>query len=349
LGIMQAIEAELERIGHLDKMRRDGSWLLGPCPRCGKNETLETFAIHEKADSLHWLCGRCNRSGETIASLEAFIAGEPTPAPAQPKTNGGADEQVERDRKECVALYQKVVDAERERDAAGAVPKKANGKRREIGAAGAIDAMPDTPADNVVELPARNGATITATADATNDDELQVDDPRYREREIAALAKMPKGVDRGIRRRNLARDLNVSRSDIDDEIERYQAEEESNQIGLYPHWETKHWPDPVDTDAILRDIIQKIHKHVVLPRDEALAVALWIMFAWVHDAGIRIENYGAPVSRKMLRDEYLLEDIVGHPDYHRVEPLPALVLNWHIDHCEPAVFNATQISLPGTA
>src|SRR6516162_8435516 len=64
---------------------------------------------------------------------------------------------------------------------------------------------------------------------------------------------------------------------------------------------------------------------------------------------IRIENYGAPVSRKMLRDEYLLEDIVGHPDYHRVEPLPALVLNWHIDHCEPAVFNATQISLPGTA
>src|SRR6516164_6537443 len=48
---------------------------------------------------------------------------------------------------------------------------------------------------------------------------------------------------------------------------------------------------------------------------------------------IRIENCGAPVLRKMLLDKYPLEDIVWHPDYHRIEPLPGLVLNWHIDHC----------------
>ena len=73
---MTPIETALKQIGHLNKMRRDGSWLLGPCPRCCKNETLETFAIHEIAGSPHWLCGRCNLSGKTIASLEAFIAGE---------------------------------------------------------------------------------------------------------------------------------------------------------------------------------------------------------------------------------------------------------------------------------
>ena len=58
----------------------------------------------------------------------------------------------------------------------------------------------------------------------------------------------------------------------------------------------------------------------------------WINAACDYDP-IRIENYGTPVSRKMLLDKYSLEDIGRHSDYHRVEPLPDLVLNWHIDHC----------------
>ena len=49
----------------------------------------------------------------------------------------------------------------------------------------------------------------------------------------------------------------------------------------------------------------------------------------------------------MLRDEYLLEHVVRHPDHHRVEPLPTLILNGHIDQCQPAIFNATQISALG--
>src|SRR5262249_58174178 len=62
---------------------------------------------------------------------------------------------------------------------------------------------------------------------------------------------------------------------------------------------------------------------------------------------ILVENAGTPVWRKMLRDEYPLEHVVRNPNYHRVDPLPTLVLNRHIDQCEPAVLNATQISAPG--
>src|SRR5437764_11364604 len=51
----------------------------------------------------------------------------------------------------------------------------------------------------------------------------------------------------------------------------------------------------------------------------------------------------------MLRCEYLLEQVVRHPDYHRVNPLPSLVLNGHINHCQPAIFNATQKSAFGAA
>src|SRR5215471_17701759 len=64
---------------------------------------------------------------------------------------------------------------------------------------------------------------------------------------------------------------------------------------------------------------------------------------------ILVKNAGDPVWRQMLRDEYLLEYIIRHPDYHRVEPLPALVLNGHIDQCEPVIFNATQVSALGAA
>jgi hypothetical protein len=64
---------------------------------------------------------------------------------------------------------------------------------------------------------------------------------------------------------------------------------------------------------------------------------------------ILVENDRAPFWREMLRCEYLLEHSDRYPDYHRVDPLPVLVLNGHIDHCQPAIFKATQISALGAA
>jgi len=130
--------------------------------------------------------------------------------------------------------------------------------------------------DSVVQFP-QTDATV-ATAD---DETIQIDDPRYREREISALAQMQKGIDRSIRRRNLARDLGVSRSDIDDEVERHKAGEQDEP--LYPHWIVEPWPEPVEIDALLRDLTWRIGKHVICSYEDALTVALWIVFAWCHD------------------------------------------------------------------
>jgi putative DNA primase/helicase len=43
------------------------------------------------------------------------------------------------------------------------------------------------------------------------------------------------------------------------------------------------WPEPVEGDALLRDIIARVRRHVVCSHDDALIIALWIMFAWVHE------------------------------------------------------------------
>jgi hypothetical protein len=98
---------------------------------------------------------------------------------------------------------------------------------------------------------------------------------------LAALAKMPKGVARGRERKRVAKELGVSRSDIDDEIEARQAEAETVAL-LHGHWFVEPWPEPVDGDALIRDIIRKLQKHIVISHESALAIALWLILAWVH-------------------------------------------------------------------
>jgi hypothetical protein len=43
------------------------------------------------------------------------------------------------------------------------------------------------------------------------------------------------------------------------------------------------WPEPVDTKELLADLAAQFHRYIVVRDDQALAIALWIMFAWVHD------------------------------------------------------------------
>ena len=99
---------------------------------------------------------------------------------------------------------------------------------------------------------------------------------------LDALAKMPKGLEAARERRRLAKEFRVNRSDIDAEVEARRAEAES-AAPLHGHWYVEPWPEPVDGDALIRDIIWKLQTHVVVSHDGALAVALWVMLAWVHD------------------------------------------------------------------
>jgi putative DNA primase/helicase len=97
------------------------------------------------------------------------------------------------------------------------------------------------------------------------------------------LAKMPKGIGTARESKRLAKEFGVSRADIDAEIEARRVEAEAKAL-LHGHWYVEPWPEPVDGDALIRDIIRKLRKHVVMSHDHALAIALWIMFAWVHEA-----------------------------------------------------------------
>jgi hypothetical protein len=99
---------------------------------------------------------------------------------------------------------------------------------------------------------------------------------------IAALAKKEPGIEYARERKRLAKDFQVSIPDIDAEVRAYR--EAASVAPLYGHWIVEPWPEPVDGDSLLRDIIRRFQRHVIISDDNALTVALWLMMSWVHDS-----------------------------------------------------------------
>jgi Protein of unknown function (DUF3631)/CHC2 zinc finger len=99
---------------------------------------------------------------------------------------------------------------------------------------------------------------------------------------LERLEKLPPGIALAREIKFAAKQLGVTQDVIKAELETRHGEQAC--APLHEHWLVEPWPDPVDSDALLRDIVQRIRRHVVCSHDHALAVALWVMFAWVHDA-----------------------------------------------------------------
>jgi Protein of unknown function (DUF3631) len=92
------------------------------------------------------------------------------------------------------------------------------------------------------------------------------------------LAKLPPGIQFHRQRDEAVKELKISKAAIDAELQIRR-----DAVPLHGHWIVEPWPEPVDGDSLLRDIIRRVRRHVVCPHDACLGIALWIMFAWVHD------------------------------------------------------------------
>lgn len=72
---------------------------------------------------------------------------------------------------------------------------------------------------------------------------------------------------------------------MDDDVEARRAERaaKAEPPALFGHWIVEPWPEKVDTDALLLSLKRRIQRHVVLSSEAATIVALWVLFAWVHE------------------------------------------------------------------
>jgi Protein of unknown function (DUF3631)/CHC2 zinc finger len=109
--------------------------------------------------------------------------------------------------------------------------------------------------------------------------DLEKEEAKKREDDlIGKLLKAPQGIEFYRQRDEAAKELDVPKAAIDAELRaRHEA------APLHGHWHVEPWPELADGDALLRDIIRRIRRHIVCSFEHALAVALWIMFSWVHD------------------------------------------------------------------
>jgi Protein of unknown function (DUF3631)/CHC2 zinc finger len=150
------------------------------------------------------------------------------------------------------------------------------------------------PKDDVVDWAAAGGtreqfdAAIESAPDWKPLDAEEIDqraadekaDAKAREDELLAkLEKAEPGLAYRRQRDEVAKELRVGKTDIEAELKRRRE-----TAPLFGHWIVEPWPEPADGDALLRDIIRRIRRHVVVcSPDDALVVALWVVFSWVHE------------------------------------------------------------------
>lgn len=91
-----------------------------------------------------------------------------------------------------------------------------------------------------------------------------------------------KGIEYGRQRKKAAKELGVNAGDLDREVKAYRKSER-DAVPLFSHWQTTIWPEPVDSNSLLRAIINRIQRFVVCTPNQALLATLWVMFSWVHE------------------------------------------------------------------
>jgi hypothetical protein len=103
-----------------------------------------------------------------------------------------------------------------------------------------------------------------------------------KEKAFEVMAKLP-GKEREIRLADLAKRL-------DEDVEILRAEFEAfvgTDVRDAEDEDVEPWPEPVDTKALLTEMMAHIRRYVVLHDDDAaVAMVLWICFAWLHDIAV---------------------------------------------------------------
>jgi len=101
---------------------------------------------------------------------------------------------------------------------------------------------------------------------------------------IAELAALPK-LAYAKARKDAAKALGITAGELDVIVAEKRGEGLTEEIveSLYQHWSVEPSDDAVDGDDLLKAVVTVIRKYVFIGEDQALAVALWIVFSWLHD------------------------------------------------------------------
>jgi hypothetical protein len=99
---------------------------------------------------------------------------------------------------------------------------------------------------------------------------------KERAKELAAIAKLPR-LAHEIRLAELAKRLGEDLDYLREEFMIFIVSADTNTKLIEP------WDEPVDTQALLINLMAQLRRFVILNDDAAVGVTLWILFSWVHE------------------------------------------------------------------
>ena len=99
--------------------------------------------------------------------------------------------------------------------------------------------------------------------------------------ELAALGRLAYAK----RRKEAAEQIGITVSELDKIVAEARGEggHKDGAPALYEHWNVEPWDEPVEAGILLRALTEAIQRYVFLSEDQAVAVALWIAFSWLHE------------------------------------------------------------------
>jgi putative DNA primase/helicase len=84
-------------------------------------------------------------------------------------------------------------------------------------------------------------------------------------------------------RDKMSKDLCIRRSFLDDQRKRVKQEQEATRSGEVVI-EDEPWPEPVDGEGLIREIVDRFNRHIVLPVGAATVMAAWVMLTYCYDS-----------------------------------------------------------------
>ena len=101
--------------------------------------------------------------------------------------------------------------------------------------------------------------------------------------DVEAIAKIENLIEREQKINAEAVRVGCSKGVIKLEIRRQQNEDGDSE---QPHWQVEPWETPVDGKELIDALVTRLEQHVMAPKGHGLTTALWILFAWTHDAHV---------------------------------------------------------------
>lgn len=163
---------------------------------------------------------------------------------------------------------------------------------------------------------------------------------KLKAKEFATIARLPVA-DRDTRLQKLAERLKEDVSEIREQFAEYLDSVTSTSATSI--WDIEAWDEPVAASALLQELTDKIQKHVVMAPHQAVAVALWIMLAWIHDVAANYSPYLVATSADRGEGKStLILDVVGRltpRPFPGGEPTPATVFRTADAHKPTLLFD----------